>query len=284
MPGSLKDSCLQPRHTKAVIKAALKSERGAKILWCVVEAEEDQTVYEKFFDSASVRIIPSHDESGKKSSHNVESIVSELHSEEQNPKVVGIRDKDYTTFDSDYVRPNNVFLTDCRDLEMMMFAAKSVVEGLSEWNKDFPAKISESLSKSRYLGYLRIYNEANKLNCRFKDKLDKMELIWDYRSQKVCDDYKAKLFSKFRENICRRLTLEELNDFIKSLELESYPDYDICQGHDVCRLLRAMMKRQPYNIQSNLFQFMVKSYSPEDFGQTNLYRNIMVVLENSMQH
>lgn len=68
----------------------------------------------------------------------MESIISELYDEETDLRLLGIRDCDYTRYDEYYSVPDNVFLTDYRDIEMMMFVAPSVLQGLRDWNEEFP--------------------------------------------------------------------------------------------------------------------------------------------------
>ena len=117
MPCSLKDAVQQqqPKCTKSTIKQALHSIGGAQRVWCVVEAPDDVKVYEQFFDKA-VSILPSDDEDGRRSCRNVESIVSELHAEEGNLHLLGIRDCDYTRYDDSYKAPNHVFVTFLADM------------------------------------------------------------------------------------------------------------------------------------------------------------------------
>ncbi|MDE6769859.1 MAG: DUF4435 domain-containing protein, partial [Muribaculaceae bacterium] len=235
----------------------------------------DQSVYERLFNLSNVCVLPSEDQEGRKSCHNVERIVSELYTEENNPKVLGIRDKDYTVFNTTYQKPNNIFLTDDRDLEMMLFKAPSVVTGLGMWHSDFSINVIESINICRYIGYLRIYNELNQCDCKFQRSLTKISLVWDYDTQAVIHDYKLNLFAKFQQSSKKPVTKEALQSFIAEINLENFSSYEICQGHDVCRLLRAMMKSPPYNEQKRLFDKMVNSYSQTDFHRTQLYDDII---------
>lgn len=279
MPRSLQNTIPQPQHTKAVIQAALRSPRGVNKVWCIVEAEDDQRVYEKFFDPNVLCVLSSEDEDGRKSCHNVEKIVQDLHIEENNPKVFGIRDKDYTHFDISYIKPANVFLTDNRDLEMMMYSAPSVVAGLEIWHHDFPMRIGESMDKCRYLGGLRIYNEVKQCNCKFQGNINKVSLIWDYNTQSIRPDYRANLLSKFQQNIQHTVTEKDIEKFFISYRLDTISSYDLCQGHDVGGLLRAMMKSAPYNRQKELFNKMTEAYSLSDFQHTQLYKDINIWLQ-----
>ena len=275
MPRSLQNSILQPSHTKAVIQASLKSSDGAKRVWCVVEADEDMEVFEKFFLSDIVSILPSTDEDGKRSYRNVESIVFDLYTEEENPKVFGIRDRDYTSFcDTHNISPN-VFLTDGRDLEMMLLNSYSVIHGLQSWHQDFTVNVRRSTDTMRFLGYLRIFNDIRQTSCIFKDNLTKVSLVWNASTHSVYPDYRERLFSKFQDKCPVAVTREEFDDFVKQKELNDYSDYDVCRGHDVCRLLCVMMVKKEFSQQKDLFRCMKDSYSFADFKKTTLYSEVL---------
>lgn len=274
MPRSLKESILQPTYTKAVIKLAMRSPEGRRRVWCVVEAPDDVRIYQKFFNTTIVSILPSDDENGKRGCQNVESVVSELYKEEKDLRLLGIRDCDYTRYDEHYSTLDNVFLTDCRDIEMMMFNAPSVVEALKNWNEEFPRKIEECAQVGRYLGYLRIYNEIRQTSCRFHDKLTKVSLVWDFSTHTIKPNYKRNLFDKFKEACETEVTEEDFNRFVEEKHLEREPYIHICRGHDMFKLLPSMMIRQEYSEWKNIWERMVAAYSNNDFSNTCLYASI----------
>lgn len=277
---SLQSSILQPSHTKAVIQASMKSAGGARRVWGVVESDEDVEVYEKFFLPDIVSVLPSKDEQGRRSCQNVETIVVELYDEEENPKVFGIRDRDYTSFNHTYVQPANVFLTDGRDLEMMMLNASSVINGLQLWHQDFPENLNLSADTMRFLGYLRIYNDIKQTSCIFKNNLTKISLIWDASTQSVHTDYQDRLFSKFQDKCAVTVTREEFDNFVELHELNNHPNINVCRGHDVCRLLCVTMIKKEFSQPKDLFRRMKDSYSFDDFKQTSLYSDVQNWAEN----
>lgn len=275
MPCSLKDIVQQPECTKSTIKQALHSIGGAQRIWCVVEAPDDVKVYERFFDKA-VSILPSDDEEGRRSCRNVESIVSKLYNEERNISLLGIRDCDYTRYDENYVTPDHVFLTDCRDIEMMMFNAPSVIDGLKVWNAEFPGKIETCARVERYLGYLRIYNDLRQLSCIFRDKLTKVSLVWDFSTHSIKSDYRKNLFDAFKKACTVNVTEEDFNCFVEEKQLEEEPYVNVCRGHDMFHLLPTMMIQQEYSEKKVIWKHMVESYSCSDFSNTHLYNAIKV--------
>lgn len=275
MPQSLQDSLSDPSHTKAVIQASLKSADGLKRVWCVVESDDDVEVFDRFFLNPDVSVLPSTNEIGKRSCQNVESIVMELYAEEESPRVFGIRDRDYTCFSDSYIKPDNVFLTDGRDLEMMMLKSSSVIEGLRAWNQNFPDIVNQSAETMRFLGYLRIFNDLKQTSCIFKDNLTKVSVIWDDSSHSVYADYSDRLFSKFQDSIENQVTRTEFDQFVADNELKGKSIYDVCRGHDVCRLACVMMVKKEFSRTRDLFNCMKNSYSFDDFKGTSLYHDIL---------
>lgn len=274
MPRSLQSSIPQPSYTKAVIQASIKSSGGNQRVWCVVESDDDVEVFERFFLVPAVSVLPSTNEEGRRSCRNVETIVSDLYAEEPNPQVFGIRDRDYTSFSSTYTCPANVFLTDGRDVEMMMLKASSVIKDLRSRDPNFPDNVSLSSDVMRFLGYLRIYNDVKQLSCTFKDNLTKVSLVWDNSNHYIYPDYEERLFSKFLNISATAVTRAEFDQFIAENGLEYKTNNDICRGHDVCRLLCSMMIKKEFSDPKVIFQWMKDSYSFEDFQQTSLYHDL----------
>ncbi len=268
---SLKESIVQPRYTKAIIKEARRTPKGAETVWCVVEGESDKRIYERFFNSDTTEVRPSEDEKGHTGARNVENIVTELIEEDGCP-IFGIRDCDYTEYDDSYESKVAVFLTDCRDVEMMMFDAPSVKKELENWESSFPQKIEDGKLGCRYLGYLRIFNSVYDIGFSFRKKC-KIANIWDYKRHEIKKDCKHILLSEYVSNCPDEVTEERISQFITDKKLEGEPSSKICRGHDLEDLLAYMMVKREYS-QNNIRQHMTISYSYEDFKTTNLCRSI----------
>lgn len=272
-PKSLKDSTPQPSYTKAVIKSAMRSPIGIERVWCVVESSDDVDIYQKFLDT-SVSILPSEDENHKCSCHNVEDIVTSLYAENGDIRLFGIRDCDYTRYDSSYCCPQNVFLTDCRDVEMMMFCAPSVTTDLEKWDSSFPEKIEECANVVCHIGHLRIYNELKQTSCIFRNFL-KSSLVWDLANHCVIPEFKQNLFDKFKA-ACAGNTVDkaDFETFIDEHKLGDEPYEYVCRGHDMQKLLPLMMIKTSVFSKENITRRMVNAYSVADFAKTQLYNNI----------
>ena len=164
---SLQNTVRETISTQSAIQQALRSPSGLRVVWVIVEAEEDEAVYKKFLHPSSTVVQTSKDETGRKGYSNLEDIVLNIKGEEPRAHIMGIRDTDYTRYEDGYETPDNIFLTDRRDLEMMMLDAESVKQMLHTWAPAFDAAFAKCVPICRHFGYLRIYNSLNRLFVTF---------------------------------------------------------------------------------------------------------------------
>lgn len=264
----------EPKGTKSTIKFALRTPRGRSIVWVVVEDVDDAVVYGRFLDKDKTKIYPSTDEMGYKGCANVERIVSEIKLEEADALIFGIRDTDYTKYESvEHVFPEDVFVTDCRDIEMMMLAAPSVKSALNAWNSNIQDNLDKGERIARKFGYMRICNHLRDLGCNFKKKV-KIVSAWDQLSHSIRPDWEVSVLNDFFAACNIGFTKEEFDTIVDSLQLETESRYNICQGHDVLNLLQYMMiNTQIYNADS-IRNKMVAAYSKDDFSASVLHQSI----------
>ncbi|WP_291563422.1 hypothetical protein [Bacteroides sp.] len=278
MTCALQDAIIQPDYTKAVIKAALCTPRGMRMVWCVVEDEYDQNVFIRFFNPDTTKILTSRDEEGKRGCENVENIVSEIGDEKPMCHIFGIRDCDYTKYDSSYHCPKNVFRTDRRDIEMMMMETEPVKKDLDSWDLNFSQKIAECENPVRYLGYLRIYNDVNNIGCRFNKRI-RIQLVWNQNTHSIDKNWETIQRDKFIAGCAaltppRNVTETDINDFISQKQLKAESQYNICRGHDMIQLLQnAMIQTNVYN-ETTISNRISLSYSVADFKNTSLCKDI----------
>ena len=270
---SLKDTVCEPSGTQSAIRQALKSPAGLRIAWIVVEAEEDVAVYEKFMQRDSTVVKTSEDNTGRKGYANVEIIVRAIKEEEPRAHIMGIRDADYSRYKDGYSVPVNIFLTDRRDLEMMLMEANSVKQVLQDWIPNYDKALSKCAPVCRHFGYLRIYNDVADLSVKFHDHL-RPSKYWDFRQQAMAIGWEQDSTAKFvalSEGGCTAL---DVTSFIATHELEEEKLYDVCRGHDILKLLSlTLVDVQTYSVGAIMAK-MTAAYSLEDFKATKLYANI----------
>ena len=270
---SLQNTVQEPSGTKSAIRQALMSPAGLRVAWVVVEAEEDVAVYQKFMQPDSTVVKTSEGETGRKGYANVELIVSEIKEEVPVAHIMGIRDADYSRFEDDYTVPANIFLTDRRDLEMMLLEADSVKQALRAWAPAYDDAFAKCIPVSRHFGYLRIYNEVADLSVRFHDNL-RPNKYWDYQQQAMKATWEQDSTAKFVALSDGKCTAIEVKAFITTHKLEDENLYDICRGHDLLKLLSlTLVDVQTYSADA-IMDKMTKAYSLDDFKKTKLYSSI----------
>lgn len=270
---SLQNTVREPFGTKSAIRQALMSPAGLRVVWVVVEAEEDVAVYEKFMQSDSTVVKTSENETGRKGYANVETIVREVKEEEPRAHIMGIRDADYSRFEADYTVPENIFLTDRRDLEMMLLESESVKQALRSWTPDYDEAFGKCIPICRHFGYLRIYNDVYDLSVKFHDNL-RPNKYWDFQQQAVTATWEQDSTAKFVELSEGKCTVADVKAFITTHKLEDENLYDVCQGHDLLKLLSlTLVHVQTYSVEFIMAK-MTEAYTLDDFKSTQLYASI----------
>lgn len=281
MADSLKNTTelQQPTYTEANIHHMLSSEIGQQFAFVVVEDVDDKSTYEKFITDTNVHVMISKGEDGTCGYKNVENIVTNIRRDKKTERICGIRDSDYTRYlDYEYRVPDAVFLTDQRDLEMMLLATTSVQVGLFKWNNEIKSLLPLVYRDGRQMGYLRICNDVCELGCNFKKKV-KLSKVWDANNHHLEDNWENKLhnlFVTYCSNICSPhypYSTDKLTAFIERKQLYNEPDYYICQGHDVVWLLYNSLSKNNFDIRI-ITKKIIENFSYEDFSKTQLFVNI----------
>lgn len=271
---SLKTLYSTRENTQDAILMALKTPIGVRTIWAVVESEDDVKVYQKFLNPTSTIVKTSEDKKGKRGCGNVALIVEAIKTSVPHAYIFGIRDADYIRYQSIPVAlPSNVFLTDSRDLEMLLLESQIVRSELEKWATGYVKAIKLCTPLCRYFGYLRIYNMEKGLNCIFHDKL-KTSSFWDFTTQSLSPDWKNNITQKFLHltNYC--CTETDINAFIESNSLEEEPFSHICRGHDLLKILPLALVNSNVYSEKNIMNKMMDSYSIDDFKKTQLYAEI----------
>ncbi len=271
---SLKEATQEPKATKDAIRLALKSPVGLRLTWVIVEAEDDVQLYSKFVNGASSIVKNSANSKGIMGYSHVEIIVKELKAEVPSMHILGIRDIDYAKYEKGFAPAENIFLTDCRDLEMMLLKTDSVRQELDQWMHGRYEEIyGKCVQICRYFGYLRICNGILKLLCDFKEKL-KITRFWDFKCHDLIQNWRQQCTSRFLALVKNNYSSTSLQLFIDGYSLENEDFFDVCRGHDYLPLMSLMLKYKEYS-GANIMQKMIKAYNLGDFKNTRLYAALL---------
>lgn len=268
-------------YTVDTILMQQKTPSAAIRTWIVAEDIDDVQVYEKHTDRDKVSVLPSTDyPAGDRGYEHVENIISLVLASYPNAHVLGIRDCDYTRYEiPEHIHPANIFVTDERDVEMMLFNAPSVQDSLKDWSEKLLPNLNLAISHTRFMGYLRICNHVCHLGCNFKRKV-KLSGVWNDNTHRFLEDWQEKLLQSFISN-CNNdeptlyiTNKDGFNDFVSGWRLEQEPWENVCQGHDTVWALSVLMKKNSIFSETSIMKRMTGSYSTEDFKTTLLYAKI----------
>lgn len=278
------------RHTLGHISTKLKGQRKSRTTFVIVEGADDLAFYGRFFD---MRVVSAYYSTKIKDDGTVDTggceelknIVKTVLSDGYTDKIIGIMDTDYRRYIKDYAYPQNVFHTDCRDMEMTALSTPSVRQALNIWINGFENLWSQLLPILRHTGKLRILNEKFRLGCNFKKKC-KINCVFDEQSHKVFADWKQrydKVFVKSclknrkqtsAQNILKLITLCKvwIHQLFTSYSKEN--DYDICHGHDTIQLLSMSLVKTHVYSELAIWEHCFDAYTAGDFVKTKLYADI----------
>ena len=264
MPTSVRSqtSSNHPGITESTIRQASRSKIKDSFVWIVAEGDDDAKLYGRMYDSLFVKALPSTIEKGNNSCVNVEKIVANILSN-TSINIIGIRDKDYTLF-TGYSRPQNIFLTDRRDIEMQIIESK--------WNNItslvLANVINDIIVYSKQVGLYRIFNDRYNLSFSF-DSLH-VNNYWDFSQKKLKQGWNTQLEGSFFNGIVSSQSVTQLkqkyNTFISRLNVATLSPYDICQGHGFVSLLKGLGPSQLNQLDKELFKW----YSKSDYSSSQL--------------
>lgn len=257
------------------IRQAMLSPRNAKRTLVIVEAVEDGWVYSKFLDvNATFIYNPKQFGLEKGGYENVERIVEWFNINKPTIPIIGIRDRDYTLYvNPSHQWPVNIFVTDCRDIEMQMIGSVNF-RALTNYTED---SFQCTIEMSQELGYLRIFNEVKDLGVIFRNNLREKH-YWDKNLLSIPADWRD-MFYSIMVNESTAVTKDEIENFIvdNNLRLENF--MMICRGHDFIRIYCTLTNQthmMDIGRADSMFQNMAAAYSSEDFKQTMLYKRLCV--------
>ena len=273
-------SFVSPKYTRDVIRQSLSNTSGHNDAWIVVEAQEDVDVYSKF-KSVGILILTSFSEyiDTQTGAHNekcsrrfVMDIVREMHAFRKDCPVIGICDRDYSSWSGEET-PRHIFLTDHRDLEMSMLADQDLRSVLEVKIPDRGLSLfANAISSAREIGYMRIVNDVLDLGVKFQNaSWKKPSRIWNQASKAFVPEWRNTTLNAFCGGSGKHFTTLRYSIVKNAMSLESCDDYDICQGHDTMNIWHYMVSSPKKNLIWNL---MFQHYNKSMFSRTNLCKSI----------
>ncbi len=240
----------------------------------VVEGITDSRLYGKFLDPTA-KVVVAH------SKDNVRGVVRVMNNDRYDDRVLGIMDADLDRLGNKRVR-SPLFLTDCRDMEMMIIRSNALDDVLSEYCDqeqldrfvDKSGPVRESLVEASYpIGLLMKISRDRGLRLSFKNL--------DFNAFINASTLELNSRSMVREVISNSnsSSLDEkelhamLNDEARNLD----DRWDAARGHDTIDILLIGLKRNfgSFNAkglnEGQLGGALRLAFSDKDFQETELF-------------
>ncbi len=235
-------------------------------VFCLVEGELDKHIYEKRLNNREIEVKIAADDKLNHNRSSVKYLVEDLRELYPKGRFIGIRDKDYMTLLGQQC-PNGIFLTDNRDLEMMILASPSFQAS----DTNIVSYMSVALHYCVLFAHIRVYAESRNLRNKVNDKMN-IASVYDQQAKAFVPDAKATLHGLYVSKVDASACTATIDAFVASENLLNYTPYDICRGHDVIGLLE-FVYGNAYS-KSAMEENMKTYYAAEDFYATKLFAEI----------
>ena len=282
MPKQVKHiaSLMECKRVYAHMRPVVLADKKLRKIWCVVEADEDKKVYKKLLHSRvhiEVASIAS-DAEPYKETHGceaVEQVVADLLAMNEAAYIFGIRDTDYTRFTTTYQQSPNVFLTDGRDLEMMLLKSQDVKNAINVLATRVPDALNKACTISREIGYVRIFNDCHpELGYRVND-IHKCDQLWNQGTKNYCTGWKDYVWDAYEQHGAYRIAKADVAKFVQQKQLNAKANEDICQGHDTIGLFIHICNSGAADFEEQVKKAWYGHYPMADFLQTSLFGDIL---------
>ena len=255
------------------IRLHLRHPSGANKIWVIVEGETDQKLFSKVINGEHVEIEIAH--GGVKS---LLKSVSELL--EETDRILGIRDADFLHLEGRKETPENIFLTDFHDSEMMILSCdKSCHSVFTEYLREEkePFILREKILKSiAFIGGIRWINvsESSDVSESLEFNFEGLGFgnFYDGKTLVLNEEKCLKEIMKRSPDRKKEISKEEVR-----FKINDISDFlNLCNGHDFQKafaLCVSANSRKGVNDTEIGKAFRV-SYRFEDFQNSYLYRQL----------
>lgn len=262
---SLKSAAEKLEPVKRYVQQCWNSPKRYHV-FCLVEGELDKHIYENRLNDREIEVKIAADDRLHHNRNSVQYLVEDLRKLHPNGRFIGIRDKDYMTL-LGQTCPDGIYVTDNRDLEMMILASPSFQAS----DPHLVPSLSVVLPYCITFAHIRVYAESRNLMNKVNDMMN-IAAVYDQQAKEFVPDAKATLHGLYVSKVDETSSSSAIDTFVESENLTSHSAYDICRGHDVIGLLGYV-----YGIayaRPEMEKKMEVFYDKADFYCTKLFADI----------
>jgi len=202
-------------------------------------------------------------------------------------QVIGIKDADFDHLDNT-PQNNNLFVTDYHDMEIEMIESNALDSVIHEFSSENCHNLFLNNMKgiiydvAENIGYTRwIHEIENNENGRYILRFEGLNYN-DFIDVKSCDlkfDLDLFLTNIITHSTNCPLSKEDLIHKIDALKVYSVNKRQLCNGHDLTKLISMIFSTRENSDKRNINQEKIEeafrlSFHFDDFKQTNLFQNL----------
>jgi hypothetical protein len=257
-----------------------RSQHRGSIL--VLEGDTDARVFKRFIEKSACKIVPAH---GKNNALKILEILGSG----SFPGLLIIVDADFGRAEGKTIESENLFLTDTHDLETLILKNSDCLERHLDEFADQSILDSSKVPVLKWLlecaspvGYVRwICHKNGRGDFSFK-KLRFEPFVVGYPMEPNIEEMFAAIKGQcFSGESDEEVDLEFLKSELKKLMSETYDQWQICNGHDMMKVLaigfqKSFGKRKSKKFNWEIIESILRTtYEYSHFQRTNLYRDIL---------
>ena len=261
-PQSVKKAAEKLEPVKKYVETCWNSPKRYHV-FCLVEGEFDKHIYEARLNSREVEVKIAADDKLNHNRSSVQYLVKDLRALHPKGRFIGIRDKDYMTMLGQPC-PEGIYVTDNRDLEMMVLASPSFQA--SEVN------IADYLSLVFLycvpFAHIRVFAESRNQRNKVNDAMS-ITAVYNQQTRQYAPDPMRLLRDLYYNKVDAAACDKDIDDYVNGNHLMQYSPYDLCRGHDVVGLLEFAYGNRYSKVEME--KRMEANYDKGDFYRTSLF-------------
>ena len=264
---SLKKAAEKLEPVKRYLGACWNSPKRSHV-FCLVEGEFDKHIYETRLNQKEIEVKIAADDSLHYNRSSVQYLVEDLRRKYPKGRFIGIRDKDYMAF-LDQDSPEGIYVTDKRDLEMMILASSSFQAS----DSNIESYLETAFEYCVPMAYIRIYAENRELHKKLNDRMN-ITIVYNQQTKQFVSNAEVTLRKRYFDKVDMESNEEQLQNYVDSMNLQQISPFDICRGHDVVGLMGFVYGKS--YLQDAMEEKMETYYSKEDFYGTSLFASVQM--------
>lgn len=251
------------------IRLSIKHPNNKNKIFVLLEGSSDVRLFRKLLRDRNVDITGL---GGKPSLIKAIKILSQ---EGFSKITIGICDADFDRLKKTVDYPDNLFITDYRDMEVQMIESDALLDVIDEHSPaEHNQQLKTNIKRNIYtiaveMGCVRWVNHNKNYHLQFKGlDFKKFTEVENHNIKFNFDNFLTTLLEHSTKNI----SIQDLKSELKKLKNPPNDSSQICSGHDLTKLISIIL---PNNINQGKVESALRlAYRPDYFYETQLFKGL----------